>query len=229
MTMDLNSTRGKRIRALLKSNSAGMTTKGTAEDMGVSPRVIGHYMAALRNIGEAVYVAGPMRTGRWCAPEYSEKIASIVEMQRSEKFKKKPRREGPRMMDKVILRRQMILELVLASGTDGVRISWLCDRMGMKVTTVSNHLQVLKSKGLIEKSVPTGSNTLWGAPGIEQKHADAWLARSDARARRREQRRLAKEAERQPERSGFTHSIVRAIDAPPLRPAGPPSVWALRT
>lgn len=236
MTMSLDNPRAEHIRDKLKSNKAGVTCKALGKELGVSNRVIGHYLSKLRDLGLAVLVVGLKYDCVWCAPEYVAAIEAKNDILRAEyaAFRKARDHRAKKQTSEFLIakrealarNRQIVYELIAAAGPDGARMMDLMNKTGMKETTIKNYMLTLRDQGKIEKSVPTGSGTRWGLPGIAARYAEQWEANTYERERSRMRRQRVRSAEKKPELGDeFSQVIVSANDAPTLRPAGPASVW----
>ena len=124
----------------------------------------------------------------------------------------------------------MVRELVLASGMQGVKMGDLAARLSFSETTVRKHLMRMRAQGIVERTHEGGQSCRWGAPGIFALFAGERERARQSTRERNQKRRLAQAAasaaEEWAERP-VLRVIVRACDAPPLRPAGPASVWGL--
>jgi predicted ArsR family transcriptional regulator len=125
---------------------------------------------------------------------------------------------------------QMVRELVLASGMNGVKMGELAARLSFSETTVRKYLMRMRADGIVERTHEGGQSCRWGSPGIYAAFAGERERARQATRERNRKRRLAQAdasaAEEWAERPAL-RVIVRACDAPPLRPAGPASVWGL--
>lgn len=125
---------------------------------------------------------------------------------------------------------QMVRELVLASGMKGVQMRDLTSRTGFSDTTIRKYLMKMRAAKIVERTHEGGQSCRWGAPGI---HAAFAGERERARQATRERNLLRKRTEAEASAADewaerpVLRVIVRACDAPPLRPAGPASVWGL--
>ena len=113
-----------------------------------------------------------------------------------------------------------ILRLVLAAGMVGIRSAVIAAQIGRSVQCVGGHLVELERDKLIERSIRTGNNCRWGAPGIWAQHQAA----RDREASRRERRRL-KSGMPDPFLSPVSKTTVPAHLADPMRQRPSCSVW----
>lgn len=124
--------------------------------------------------------------------------------------------------------RAAVLELTLAAGVVGVRSREIAARAGISMTSVQKYLRALHISGEIGRSTITGTNTLWGSPGIWDHYGPARDATAPRRARRlrRKERELRREMEAESDADQPKRAIVAAATARPLRCSAPASVWA---
>lgn len=128
----------------------------------------------------------------------------------------------------VVRNRAMVLEAVRAAGESGASKAELIAATGLCDSAIRKHLHHLRDLKLVERSGASGATVRWGPPGIAERYARVGYATENAR-RIGLMRRLAREAgaadlDRVVK---VTQIIVDARQAPPLRPTGPVSVWAL--
>jgi predicted ArsR family transcriptional regulator len=124
----------------------------------------------------------------------------------------------------------MVRELVLASGMQGVKMGDLAERLGFSDTTVRKYLMKMRAAGVVERTHEGGQSCRWGPPGIFALFAgERERARQSTRERNAKRRQALATAEAAEEWAEQTplRVMVRARDAPRLRPAGPASVWGL--
>lgn len=124
----------------------------------------------------------------------------------------------------------MVRELVLAGGMKGVKMGDLAARLSFSETTVRKHLMRMRAAGVVERTHEGGQSCRWGPPGIFALFAgERERARQSTRERSAKRRRAQATAEAAEEwaEQPVLRVIVRACDAPRLRPAGPASVFLL--
>jgi hypothetical protein len=128
------------------------------------------------------------------------------------------------------LHRTMVREVVLASGLQGVQMADMVARLHFSESTIRKYLMEMYAAGIIERTHNGGQSCRWGAPGIYDAFAERRALASRSTAKRNGWQRQ-KDAEAVAAYDWANRPIVRALvkasEVPPLRPAGPASVWQL--
>ena len=114
-----------------------------------------------------------------------------------------------------------ILRLVLAAGLVGIRSAVIAAQIGRSVQCVGGHLVELERDKLIERSIRTGNNCRWGAPGIWAHHQGA---RDREAARRVRRRSVMSDAEYEASLHPVRVSVPSNL-AEPMRQRPACSVW----
>lgn len=125
---------------------------------------------------------------------------------------------------------ETVRRLAVAGGLQGVKRMDICRASGLSRPTVQKYLVELRKAGKVDRSHPKGTATRWGPPGI----SEAYQAKRDAYARKAAEdkaryamNKTAYEWANHWSEQMPAHVCVSANDVPPLRPAGPNSVWSL--
>lgn len=241
MNWVLDNESAERVRNALSVNSGGFIITDLATLVGKRFRCVSDYLHKLREEGQAVYVPGFPHRGRWCSPAFAEALQATYDAARVKnaieaKAKKKASRAKLRKKANPNLRpayvvaekKTMLLAAILDEGMSGMPLRAMCYMTGCSQETVRKWLVQWRDAGLIEKNAPSGANTRWGPPGIKEHYAEDWKRGEKMRqAYRRREAERRKEARRPGLSDEPLRVIVSALEASPLRPTGPASVWAL--
>lgn len=134
-----------------------------------------------------------------------------------------------RIQEQTGVNEQMVRELVLASGAEGIAIDDLCRRSALSENTARKYLMRLRAAGIVERvgdGGRAGEQCRWGLPGTQAAHKSA--IDKERKARKRYAVRVAEQAEAETWADRLVlRVIVKANEVPPMGKPGLASVWDL--